>query len=113
MKKFKLGIALGGGGARGLAHIGILDALAKGGLSIDAISGTSMGAVIGALYAVDADERAVEKKVAGFITSGPAREAACFFSKKASISGRRNLIFRANMRPKKMATENRIALCAS
>ena len=84
MKKFKLGIALGGGGARGLAHIGILDALAKGGLSIDAISGTSMGAVIGALYAVDADERAVEKKVAGFITSGPAREAACFFSKKAS-----------------------------
>ncbi len=47
----KLGIALGGGGARGLAHIGILKVLDEYGIKISAITGCSMGAVIGGLYA--------------------------------------------------------------
>lgn len=47
----KIGIALGGGGARGFAHIAYLKALDEMGLVPSVISGTSMGAVIGALYA--------------------------------------------------------------
>lgn len=47
----KIGIALGGGGARGFAHIGILKILEGAGVRPDLIVGTSMGAVVGALYA--------------------------------------------------------------
>ncbi len=47
----KVGLALGGGAARGLAHIGILEVLEKENIPIDIIAGTSMGAVIGAAVA--------------------------------------------------------------
>jgi len=49
-KTKKIGLALSGGGARGLAHIGVLEVLESEGIKISAISGTSMGSVIGALY---------------------------------------------------------------
>lgn len=49
-KPKKIGIALSGGGARGLAHIGVLDVLENEGIHISAVSGTSMGSVVGALY---------------------------------------------------------------
>jgi NTE family protein len=49
-KKTKIGIALSGGGARGLAHIGVLEVLDDIGVQIDAVSGTSMGALVGAAY---------------------------------------------------------------
>ncbi|KAB0543857.1 hypothetical protein F7R03_30920, partial [Pseudomonas palleroniana] len=45
----KIGLVLSGGAARGLAHIGVLKALEEQGIKIDAIAGTSMGAVIGGL----------------------------------------------------------------
>ena len=45
-----VGLALGGGGARGLAHIGVLSVLEEAGVPIDYIAGTSMGAMIGAAY---------------------------------------------------------------
>lgn len=47
----KVGLALGGGAARGLAHIGVLEVLEDAGIPIDMIAGTSVGAIIGALYA--------------------------------------------------------------
>ncbi|MDY7018587.1 MAG: patatin-like phospholipase family protein [Chloroflexota bacterium] len=47
----KIGLALGAGSARGWAHVGVLKALEESSIPIDMISGTSMGAVIGALYA--------------------------------------------------------------
>lgn len=47
----KIGLALGGGGARGLAHIGVLEALEELGIPVDYSAGTSMGAVVGGLYA--------------------------------------------------------------
>ena len=50
-KKPKWALVLMGGGSRGLAHIGILDVLQKNGLTPDIIVGTSMGAVIGGLFA--------------------------------------------------------------
>lgn len=48
----KIGLTLSGGGAKGLAHIGILKAIDSAGLKIDYITGTSMGAIIGGLYAI-------------------------------------------------------------
>ena len=47
----KIGVALSSGGARGFAHIAYLQAIDESGLHIDCISGTSMGALIGAFYA--------------------------------------------------------------
>lgn len=47
----KIGLVLSGGAARGLAHVGVLKALEEQGIRVDAIAGTSMGAVIGGLYA--------------------------------------------------------------
>jgi NTE family protein len=51
VKRPKIGIALSGGGAKGMAHIGILKAIDSAGLKIDRITGTSMGSVVGGLYA--------------------------------------------------------------
>lgn len=48
----KIGLTLSGGGAKGLAHIGILKAIDSAGLQIDYVTGTSMGAIVGSLYAI-------------------------------------------------------------
>ncbi len=50
---FRIGIALGGGAAKGLAHIGVLRALVRGGVFPDGIAGTSMGALVGAFFCRD------------------------------------------------------------
>ena len=47
----KTGLVFGGGGALGFAHVGVIQALEEAGLKIDYVSGSSMGAIIGALYA--------------------------------------------------------------
>ena len=60
--KPKIGIALGGGAARGWAHIGILGALAEMGIKPDIIAGTSIGALVGSAYA-NGQEKALEKWV--------------------------------------------------
>ncbi len=49
----KIALALSGGGARALAHIGVLEVLEQNNIKIDCITGTSMGAIIGALYAIE------------------------------------------------------------
>jgi NTE family protein len=50
-EKFKFGISLSGGGARGILHLGVLEALAIHGIHPEIISGTSIGAFIGVMYA--------------------------------------------------------------
>lgn len=50
-KRPVIGLALGGGGARGYAHLGVIKALQKANIPVDVIAGTSMGALIGAVYA--------------------------------------------------------------
>lgn len=62
-KRPKIGLTLSGGGAKGLAHIGILKAIDSAGLKVDYISGTSMGASIGALYAVGYSGNEIEQIV--------------------------------------------------
>ncbi|MFO8053334.1 MAG: patatin-like phospholipase family protein [Candidatus Omnitrophota bacterium] len=67
--KKKIGLVLGGGGARGLAHIGVIKQLEKAGIVPDIIVGASMGAVIGGAYALFADAGALEKKVLKLVES--------------------------------------------
>jgi len=65
----KTGIALGGGGAKGLAHIGVIKVLEENGIVPHIVSGTSIGALIGALYLLQGDIRAVEAYALGFENS--------------------------------------------
>lgn len=59
----RIGLALGGGGVRGLAHIPVLEALDDCGIRPAVISGTSMGAIIGALYASGLSGREIRERV--------------------------------------------------
>ncbi|MDD3610525.1 MAG: patatin-like phospholipase family protein [Halothiobacillaceae bacterium] len=57
----KVGLALGSGSARGLAHIGVLRAIEEAGIEVDCIAGTSIGAVIGAIYSAGKLEGLTER----------------------------------------------------
>lgn len=61
VERERVGLVLSGGAARGLAHIGVLKALEEQGVAIDAIAGTSMGAVVGGLYAAGYSIAELEK----------------------------------------------------
>ena len=58
-----LGLVLGGGGARGLAHIGVVQVFQREGIPVDLIAGTSMGALVGALYAAGVPIPTVKEEV--------------------------------------------------
>lgn len=62
-KRPKVGLVLSGGGAKGLAHIGALKVIEEAGLPIDFIGGTSMGSIIGAMYAVGLSADSIKKVV--------------------------------------------------
>jgi NTE family protein len=66
---FKIGLALGGGAARGLAHLGVIKALNKAGISIDIVSGTSIGAIVAAVYGANPDIDAATRTVADYLGS--------------------------------------------
>ena len=62
----RIGLALSGGSARGFAHVGVIEVLEKAGVPVDVVAGTSMGSVVGGLYAsgLDTEElRAVAAEV--------------------------------------------------
>ncbi|KAF2972339.1 hypothetical protein GQX73_g1258 [Xylaria multiplex] len=67
-----IGLVLGGGGARGIAHIGVIKAIEEAGIPVDIVGGTSMGAFMGGLYARHADivpMYGLAKKFAGRMSS--------------------------------------------
>lgn len=65
----KTAVALGGGGARGIAHIGVLKALVEAEIFPDLVVGTSMGSVAGAMYAQSGDPEAAEKRLREYLNS--------------------------------------------
>jgi lysophospholipid hydrolase len=69
----RFGLVLGGGGARGYAHIGVIKALEEENIPIDVVGGTSMGAFIGALYARELDFVEVYKQAKRMSRSGSSR----------------------------------------
>ncbi len=72
-KLYNIGICLSGGGALGLAHIGALQALEENGIYPDMISGSSMGSVIGALYAAGYSPKEMKKIIVKEHLSSPFR----------------------------------------
>lgn len=73
-KRVKIALALGGGGARGLAHVGVLHVLEREGFHFDLITGTSMGSVVGAMYAQQGRAGEVEERFRRLLDSDVYRE---------------------------------------
>ena len=71
-----VGIVLSGGGSRGIAHIGVLQALVENGIVPEAVSGTSAGAIVGALYA---GGHSFEKMLDFFLKKSPFRMSKVAF----------------------------------
>lgn len=59
----RVGVVLSGGGAKGFAHIGVLKVLEEAGIPIDYIAGTSMGSIVGGLYAIGYDPETMESLI--------------------------------------------------
>ncbi len=59
----KVAVVLSGGGAKGMAHIGVLKVLERAGIPIDLVTGTSMGSIIGGLYAIGYNAEALDSMV--------------------------------------------------
>ena len=82
----KIGLSLSGGGAKGFAHIGVLKVLDSLGVKVDYISGTSMGAIVGGLYASGYSGKEIEKIVMdtdfyNIIANEKTRQETTFFNK--------------------------------
>ena len=88
-RKKRIGIALSGGSARGLSHIGVLEVLENLGVEISAVSGTSMGAIIGSLYCSGIGLKEMED----YVSSMDWRSFLLFtdftFNRMGMINGRR------------------------
>lgn len=65
----RLGLALSGGGARGLAQVGVFQVLQREGIAVDLIAGSSIGAIIGGLYACWPDAQELQRRVVDFVQS--------------------------------------------
>ena len=62
-KRKKVGVVLSGGGAKGMAHIGVLKVLEKAGIPVDVVTGTSIGSIIGGLYAIGYNSQSLDSMV--------------------------------------------------
>ncbi len=86
-ERLRVGLVLGGGGARGAAHIGVLKELERLRIPIDAIAGTSMGAIVGGLYATGVNAEELEELVSSLdwnaaLSDTPEREDLSFRRKQ-------------------------------
>ncbi len=85
----KVGLALGGGAARGIAHIGVLEVLEREGIPIDMIAGTSAGALVGALYAREQNAVLMKKQAMALDWVALASLVDLTLPKNGFISGKR------------------------
>jgi len=113
----QIGLALGGGAARGLAHVGVLRAFDRARLQVDLITGTSMGAIIGGAYAAKPEIGWLESKVRevlgseefrknrlSFLRETKSRRGGLFFSVANLV--RKGIFFGvSNMRPSFLSAE--------
>tara|TARA_R110002126_G_scaffold120183_4_gene261324 strand:- start:2460 stop:4751 length:2292 start_codon:yes stop_codon:yes gene_type:complete len=88
-KKPKIGLVLSGGGAKGMAHIGALKVIEEAGIEIDYIGGSSMGAIVGALYAAgytanELDSLFKATNIGSLIQDNLPRSAKTFYEKEDS-----------------------------
>lgn len=81
MKTLKLGLALGAGGTKGAAHVGVMQVLDEAGIAVDVIAGTSIGSLYGGLVAVGRSPH----EIADGIRNNPKREVVEFFRRRLKI----------------------------
>ncbi|TFW21576.1 patatin-like phospholipase family protein [Massilia arenosa] len=84
-RKIKIGLALGGGAARGFAHIGVIKALEAQGIKPDIIVGTSAGSVVGALYAYGYDGFSLQRIAMDMDEATISDWAIPFFTKSSGV----------------------------
>jgi NTE family protein len=84
-RKVKIGLALGGGAARGFAHIGVIKALEANGIVPDIVVGTSAGSVVGALYAAGNNATALTKMANEMDEAAISDWALPIFSKSSGV----------------------------
>ena len=87
--KLKVALVLGGGGARGLAHIGVLKALERQAIPVDLIVGTSMGAFVGGFYAAGVSVRKMEELAGILDRTFVAKMLTPTFSSSGFVDGHR------------------------
>jgi NTE family protein len=86
-KDIKVGLVLSGGGAKGFAHVGVLKILEDAGVRVDYVGGTSMGAIIGGLYAAGYNAKELDSVVkaydlGGLVKDDLPREVSSFYQKE-------------------------------
>lgn len=94
MKHFKIGLALGGGAARALAHVGVIEGLVQNGIPVDIVTGTSMGAIIGGMYATDPDLPRLKVRLQHYLQSDAYRESGFEFLREKDNGNGHGLLFR-------------------
>jgi NTE family protein len=82
----RIGLALGGGGAKGFAHVAVLEAFDQAGIRPHAITGTSIGAIIGAAYAAGYSAKAIRNHTLQLFRDRPDVMARLFRARAGSIS---------------------------
>ena len=83
LENVKIGVALGGGAARGLAHIGVLQVLQEEGIPVDVLAGTSIGALVGGAFATSRSAEELEKRFGRFVRSREFRRSEFDFLKES------------------------------
>ena len=81
LTRTKLGLALGAGGAKGLAHVGVIDVLERAGYTIDFVAGSSIGALVGALMGLRMDARRGREAGQAYLVAQACRAAAQFVAR--------------------------------
>lgn len=90
----RLGLALGGGGTRGGIHIGVLRVLEKEGIPIHCVAGTSIGALVGAMYALNRSAMAIERRLQEYLESDAFHKARFNFMAETSAETRFGILTR-------------------
>ena len=83
LTRTKIGLALGAGGAKGYAHVGVLQVLEEAGYTVDCVAGSSIGAIVGTYLALGADAGRIEQTLRDAFTAANVSEIF-----KTSLSGR-------------------------
>ncbi|WP_305042579.1 patatin-like phospholipase family protein [Geoalkalibacter sp.] len=109
----KLGLALGSGAARGLAHIGVLKVLEQEGIAVDCIAGTSIGAFIGALHAAGVPLKEMEEVAVGLDWKQLARFIDPVIPTSGLLDGQRVLDFMASLLPVRSFEQLRLPLAVT
>ncbi|WP_260749330.1 patatin-like phospholipase family protein [Geoalkalibacter halelectricus] len=109
----RIGLALGSGAARGLAHIGVLKVLEREGIAVDCIAGTSIGAFIGALYAAGVPVAQMEESAIGIDWKKLARLLDPVIPTLGLLDGQKVLSFMAELLPATTFEELRLPLAVT